>query len=516
MRLSVGALVILTVALNACRESQPGSPPPAPTTPTASTTPTEGPTPTITGTPPPPAKGNDDFAGAVVIAEPLPYGNKQDTTGATLQLGEPRPCAGIGRTVWYSFTPSTDLLLTADTLGSNYDTALAAYTGTSLAALSTVACNDDFFSLLSRVEFVASAGVTYHFQVGGFFGSSGNLVFNLAGEPPPTPTPTPTPCETPGKVPFDSGCGTPTPTPTPTATPTPCEGCPEMSLNVKGLGVCDDPVKPTKCTLEVGSSFTLSVEVVTAPVEGYIGVQSFIVYGSDLIYKPAAAADEIVWPDLEPAVAFSTCNTAPCTDPTGPAGQVSHGGLTGLISFTTSTFIGNYLNLSFNCSASTSQTVVELLPLGDPQTGTAGSGFLLPPTGSVQTAARVSPLTINCDAPLVVGLDTDGDGCTNVAEVQTVPGSQTTGGLRDPLNPWDFYDVGNPNGYASTTGAKDGYVDLFNDIILTIRAFSSYNVSADRGPSAGPHPWSMTAPDGNVDLFNDIIGVIRQFGHDCR
>ena len=173
-------------------------------------------------------------------------------------------------------------------------------------------------------------------------------------------------------------------------------GGPEMALRIKAPapGSCAGD----KCTLDPGQAFTLSVEVVTAPTEGYIGVQSFIVYGSDLVYKPAVAADEIVWPDLEPIVALSTCNMAPCTNSDGPAGEASHGGLSGLLSFLTSTFTGNYLDLSFNCSASPSQTVVELLPLGDPRTGTAGAGFVLPPSGLTQQEAKTNSLTINCGA----------------------------------------------------------------------------------------------------------------------
>ena len=38
----------------------------------------------------------------------------------------------------------------------------------------------------------------------------------------------------------------------------------------------------------------------------------------------------------------------------------------------------------------------------------------------------------------------------------------------------------------------------------------------DRGPSAGPNAWNMTAPDGVIDLSNDILGVIQQYLHDCR
>jgi len=173
-------------------------------------------------------------------------------------------------------------------------------------------------------------------------------------------------------------------------------GGPEMALRIKAPapGSCAGDT----CTLDPGQAFTLSVEIVTAPTAGYIGVQSFIVFGSDLVYKPAEPASEILWPDLESATGLSTCSQSPPCTASGPAGQASHGGLTGLLSFTTSTFTGNYLDLSFNCSASPSQTVVELLPLGDPLASTFGSGFSLPPTGDDQEAAKVNSLTINCGA----------------------------------------------------------------------------------------------------------------------
>ncbi|MCH7488604.1 MAG: FG-GAP repeat protein [Chloroflexi bacterium] len=108
--------------------------------------------------------------------------------------------------------------------------------------------------------------------------------------------------------------------------------------------------------------------------------------------------------------------------------------------------------------------------------------------------------------------DTDGDGCSDMRENGL---DETLGGLRDYLNPWDFYDV------AGLSGATpDGVIDLLNDILGVIAHFSPqgappYDVHYDRGPSAGPNAWNMTAPDGSIDLLNDILGVILQFGHDC-
>ena len=90
------------------------------------------------------------------------------------------------------------------------------------------------------------------------------------------------------------------------------------------------------------------------------------------------------------------------------------------------------------------------------------------------------------------------------------------GGLRDPLNPWDFYDV------AGLAGpSPDGVIDLLNDVLGVVQHFSPmggppYDVSFDRGPTTGPNPWNMTAPDGAIDLLNDILGVISQHGHSCQ
>ncbi len=109
--------------------------------------------------------------------------------------------------------------------------------------------------------------------------------------------------------------------------------------------------------------------------------------------------------------------------------------------------------------------------------------------------------------------DTDGDSCSDGQEVGN---DETKGGLRDPLNPWDFYDVVGAGG-----GPPDGIIDLPNDILAVVLHFSPsggapYGVQFDRGPSAGPYGWSMTAPDGVIDLPNDIMGVILQHGHSCQ
>jgi hypothetical protein len=123
---------------------------------------------------------NDDFEAAEVIPE-LPFTDSDITTDATTAPDDPADCFGNETTVWYQFTPSVDTRINANTLGSDYDTGLAIYTGTR-GDLTEIGCNDDFIFTggPSSVTFDASAGVTYFFKVGSFAGTpGGNLVFNV-------------------------------------------------------------------------------------------------------------------------------------------------------------------------------------------------------------------------------------------------------------------------------------------------------------------------------------------------
>jgi hypothetical protein len=130
----------------------------------------------------PPA--NDDFDHATVIPG-LPFSDSLDTTEATTAADDP-DCAGNGHTVWYSFTPASDVSVVANTFGSDYDTTVSAYTGTR-GNLTQIACNDDSGDTLqSRIAFDAAAGVTYFLMIGSFDQSDGgNLSFSVAVLPPP-------------------------------------------------------------------------------------------------------------------------------------------------------------------------------------------------------------------------------------------------------------------------------------------------------------------------------------------
>jgi hypothetical protein len=99
---------------------------------------------------------------------------------ASVERGEPRKCYDFWNiehpSVWYSFTPTTDMHVSVDSFHSNfsyatnnYDSTVAVYTGSSLADLTQVACGYDWAGLQARTTFAATAGTTYHVQLGGHF-----------------------------------------------------------------------------------------------------------------------------------------------------------------------------------------------------------------------------------------------------------------------------------------------------------------------------------------------------------
>ena len=84
---------------------------------------------------------------------------------------------------------------------------------------------------------------------------------------------------------------------------------------------CDSKVD-AKCTLDLGSSFTVSVVPSVIPPGGYSVWQERIDYGS-LLYKPAALSTEIKW-DLSDNPKRSP------SSPTGKEGTIDHGVSTSL------------------------------------------------------------------------------------------------------------------------------------------------------------------------------------------
>lgn len=127
---------------------------------------------------------NDAFASASVLSPALPSTAVGSNIAATTEAGELLP--GLTRrTVWWSWTPTVGGWVRVSTRGTNIDTVLSAFTGSTLSGLTRRAFNDDVGgadtgSGRSELIFLASAGETYRVQVGGFAGWEGTFALDLA------------------------------------------------------------------------------------------------------------------------------------------------------------------------------------------------------------------------------------------------------------------------------------------------------------------------------------------------
>ena len=126
---------------------------------------------------------NDDFSNSEQFAvTSSPYiGLTGSTVGATAEGGEPNHANNSGtlNSIWYSWTAFNNLSMTFTTAGSNFDTTLSVYTGSSVSALTLVAFDDDDGpGNSSRVTFIAQPGITYRIAIEGFSSQVGNTLLN--------------------------------------------------------------------------------------------------------------------------------------------------------------------------------------------------------------------------------------------------------------------------------------------------------------------------------------------------
>lgn len=173
----------------------------------------------VSATPRCPGPVNDCFSSATVLAS-SPYSATINTTGASLQSGEPRPCGFVGSTLWYAWTAPASGTATVSTVSpiTAYDTVLAAYTGKYLTSLTSLACNDDFpgAGTQSQITFACTAGSSYFLQLGGFNSASGvaALSINGCGIPAAPNAPTLTPGNHTLNASWTAGSGAPGSPPT--------------------------------------------------------------------------------------------------------------------------------------------------------------------------------------------------------------------------------------------------------------------------------------------------------------
>jgi hypothetical protein len=127
------------------------------------------------------APSNDNFANAITIGA-IPFTGNADVTEATLESGESQlPCCPISNTVWYRFTPASNVTLVGNLTGSDGTPVAGVYTGTSLASLTLVTgAEDKPAGVESKFSFAARAHKTYFMQLGVLGGTTpGVLQFSL-------------------------------------------------------------------------------------------------------------------------------------------------------------------------------------------------------------------------------------------------------------------------------------------------------------------------------------------------
>ncbi len=136
------------------------------------------------GTPP----ANDAFAAAWELSggSGVAVGSNSGATGET---GEPTHVStgGTASSVWFRFVADVTGTAQVDTIGSNQDTVIAVYTGSSVSALTKVGEDDGSGGLnTSLLRFAVTAGGTYYIAVGTYSGSGGDYKLNYAAYQAPT------------------------------------------------------------------------------------------------------------------------------------------------------------------------------------------------------------------------------------------------------------------------------------------------------------------------------------------
>jgi hypothetical protein len=160
--------------------------------------------------------------------------------------------------------------------------------------------------------------------------------------------------------------------------------------------------------------------------------------------------------------------------------------------------------------------------LGDMSDIAAGCSPMMADTDGDGLSDYAEVVTLGTNCALI---DTDLDGCADSEE----PGpDETLGGLRDPLNFWDFFDVWQQTAPGSGIWVRDQVVDVDEIFAIVARIFTvgvpgdpliapaaktTYHSDYDR-TFAGPDPWDLGPADG-VIAIDEIFWAAAQFAHGC-
>lgn len=135
------------------------------------------------------APANDNFAQRQQI-KGLPFSGLVDGSRATLEAGEPS-CGGMTSSVWFTFTPRSNVDLLAQAASETVGASVAAYVGEDLGSLEQVACSstpeDASSSNAAGFSFYAERGTAYVFQVGPLEATSDLVELKLTEGTSPQP-----------------------------------------------------------------------------------------------------------------------------------------------------------------------------------------------------------------------------------------------------------------------------------------------------------------------------------------
>lgn len=126
---------------------------------------------------------NDNFADRSAMQPNQNYNSSNEN--ATGESGEPNH-HGVSaplNSVWWQWTAPGNGAAEIATTGSDFDTTLAAYTGTALNSLTAVASNDDYDGVQSRIRFQVRAGERYMIAVDGYSSARGNVQLRMSFDP---------------------------------------------------------------------------------------------------------------------------------------------------------------------------------------------------------------------------------------------------------------------------------------------------------------------------------------------
>ncbi|MCB0878275.1 MAG: hypothetical protein KDC46_04760 [Thermoleophilia bacterium] len=136
-----------------------------------------------------PTPANDDFVDAITLvgASDSWSGTNVD---ASWEPGEPMPWSDRS-SVWLNWTAPASGTADFSSCGGDYDGVMGVYTGSSVGGLTTLAERDegcggfDTYGMGGRVQMPVVAGTTYAVRIGGYYGSEGNIGFDIDLASPP-------------------------------------------------------------------------------------------------------------------------------------------------------------------------------------------------------------------------------------------------------------------------------------------------------------------------------------------